>query len=154
MNLKISPVVRMSFGLIMLTLSILFVSDWLGLIPRREALELEHRKKFSESLAIQFSSLAQTDDVRHIRTILEALVERDADVESAAFRSLSDGTVVEVGEHTEAWVLDADEQYSTNEQVIVPIFQKNQRIVYFIKCVGIQYGTNCGRLFFRFGLLF
>ena len=127
MKPRISPTIRISFGLIMLTLSILFVGDWLGLIPREQTLQLEQRKKFSESLAVQLSSLAQDGDSRHIRTTLEAIVERDDDVDSAAFRSLEGLGSVEIGNHSANWMLDEVGEYSTLNQVIVPIFRGGKR---------------------------
>ncbi|MFK8047132.1 MAG: EAL domain-containing protein [Halioglobus sp.] len=127
MRLQVSPTVRVSFGLIMLSLSILFVADWLGLVPRGQQLELEHRKSFSESLAVQFSSLVIAGEQRHIRTTLEALVERNEDIESAAFRSLAGDESVIAGQHEEFWTLDRNEKLSTQSQVIVPIFKGDQR---------------------------
>ncbi|MDX1735304.1 MAG: diguanylate cyclase, partial [Halioglobus sp.] len=127
MKPKMNPLVRVSFGLIMLTLSMLFVGDWLGLVPDRQSVNLEVRKKFSESLAIQFSSLAQSGDSRHIRTTLESLIKRNPEVGSAAFRFLSDGDSIEVGDHATHWTLAADAVKSTADQVIVPIYRGNER---------------------------
>ena len=127
MRLGISPTVRVSFGLLMLTLSILFVGDWLGLIPREQSLELEYRKKLSESLAVQFSSLAQSGEFRDIRTTLEALVSRNKDIASAAFRSLVGDETIEAGDHFANWQLGEKGRYSTYNQVVVPIFRGEQR---------------------------
>lgn len=127
MKMQVSPIVRVSFGLITLTLSILFLGDWLGLIPNQKTLELEHRKKMSESLAIQFSSLAQTGDFAHIRTMLEALVERNDEVESAAFRSLVGDGLLEVGNHSQLWTLEENAKISTANQVVVPIYKGDER---------------------------
>lgn len=127
MKLRVSPTVRVSFGLIMLMLSILFVADWLGLVPHENQLELESRKSFSESLAVQFSSLAIAGEQKHIRTTLEALVDRNEEIESAAFRSLAgDGSVI-VGQHEEFWTLAKNEKFSTQSQVVVPIFKGDKR---------------------------
>ncbi|MCB1676426.1 MAG: diguanylate cyclase [Halioglobus sp.] len=127
MKFRISPTVRVSFGLIMLTLSILFVGDWLGLIPREETLEMEQRKKLSESLAVQFSSLAQSGELGHIRTTLEALVSRNEDIVSAAFRSLVGDQTIEAGDHLANWQLGDNGRYSTYNQVVVPIFRGEKR---------------------------
>jgi len=86
-SIRPNATVRVTFGLLMLTLSILFVSDWLGLVPDERELLTEQRKRFSETLAVQFTSLAQTGDMRHVRTTLAALVARDTSIDSAAFRT-------------------------------------------------------------------
>ena len=39
MKLRVSPTVRVSFGMIMLMLSILFVGDWFGLVPRGQQMD-------------------------------------------------------------------------------------------------------------------
>ena len=127
MKLQISPTLRISFGLLMITLSIIFASDWLGLIPREQTLKMENRKHFSETVAVLFSSMAQKGDSLHIRTTLEAIVERDPNVQSASFHSLENGTSIEAGNHSANWKLGKDGKYSTFNQVVVPIFKSNQR---------------------------
>jgi diguanylate cyclase (GGDEF)-like protein/PAS domain S-box-containing protein len=110
-----------------LTLSILFFAEWIGLIPDVHQAELEQRKMFSESLAVQFSSLARTDNLDHMRTTLQAIVDRNPMVLSAAFRALRDDRFIEAGTHSANWSLDSDGDVSTTDQVIVPIFKSDQR---------------------------
>lgn len=158
MSVSVSPTVRVSFGLIMLTLSILFLSDFLGLVPEQQALDNEHRKKFSESLAIQFSSLAHDGDTKHIRTTLEALVSRNEDIESAAFRSLVGEGTVEVGDHAGMWLLEEDAEVSIEEQVVVPIFKGDKRWgsleVRFASKNSSWYSALTGSSFFMLCLFF
>ena len=45
-----SPLVRISFGLVMLTVTMLMVSDMLGMIPDTRRVELKSRKVIAESL--------------------------------------------------------------------------------------------------------
>ncbi len=71
MKLQISPTLRVSFGLLMITLSIVFASDWLGLIPREETLRMENRKHFSETVAVLFSSMAQKGDSLHFNSSIK-----------------------------------------------------------------------------------
>ena len=80
MTIRLSPVVRVSFGLLMLTISLLLIGDWLGLIPQAQKLEVERRKQLSQNLAVQLSSLAMSGEAKHIRTTLTALVEHNDDV--------------------------------------------------------------------------
>ena len=57
--LRISPVVRISLGLVLLTVCILLTGDMLGLTPGRTQAVLDARKKFCETIAIQFALAAQ-----------------------------------------------------------------------------------------------
>lgn len=122
-----SPTVRVTFGMLMLTLSLVFAADWLGFIPHQKELEVESRKQLAELLAVQLTSLTQSGDSRHIRTTLNALVERDPDVASAALRVLADDSLIEVGDHRGNWTLDEDSDVSTGDQLVVPIFQNDER---------------------------
>ncbi len=126
MRIQLSPVMRVSFGLLMLTLSLLLISDWLGLIPHAHKLETENRKKLSQNLAIQLSSLAMSGEVKHIRTTLTALVERNDDVVSAAFRSIDGQAEIIVGEPGKPWH-DLEAAPPGDNLVEVPIFRGEQR---------------------------
>ena len=45
MKVRVNPIFRVSFGLLMLTLSILLAGDWLGLVPHASEIQIENRKK-------------------------------------------------------------------------------------------------------------
>lgn len=117
MKFLLNPVFRISVGLLMLTISILLMGDWLGLVPNATEAQLENRRRFSESLAVQLSSLASTGDTHHIGTTLEAVVARNSDVLSARFRSGAGGTDIDAGVHEGA----------PRDRVIVPIFQGDRQ---------------------------
>lgn len=117
MKFLLNPVFRISVGLLMLTISILLMGDWLGLVPNATEAQLENRRRFSESLAVQLSSLASSGDTYHIGTTLEAVVARNSDVLSAHFRSGTGGTEIDAG----------DENGARRDRVTVPIFQGDRR---------------------------
>jgi hypothetical protein len=50
-----TPTRKVSFGLVMLTVSLLLLGDLIGVMPNEDRGLLEGRKKFCESLAVQFS---------------------------------------------------------------------------------------------------
>lgn len=128
MKLQVSPTVRVSFGMLMLTISMIFVADWLGIIPRERTLEVEQRKRFSETLAVQLTSLARSGGREHIRATLTALVERDSAIASAALQITGDSAPpIEVGNHRELWTLSDGEERSTPDQIIVPIYRGDER---------------------------
>src|SRR5437879_5946215 len=95
--------VRVSFGLVSLTLSILFAAHAIGLVPDREGALLEKRKALCESLAISCTLAVQRDELRTIEITTRAIAARNADILSAGVRGADGKLLVEVGEHQANW---------------------------------------------------
>ncbi|MFT4823982.1 MAG: diguanylate cyclase (GGDEF)-like protein/PAS domain S-box-containing protein [Halioglobus sp.] len=126
MKWRIGSPVRGSLGFVTLTLITLFAGDWLGLGPRAEHRQIEHRKYVGESLAGQLSSLARPAEQGGIRAMLNLLVESNEDIGSIAFRPLEgDGGVI-VGEHEQFWKVSENGKFSTLDGVFVPLFDGDQ----------------------------
>ena len=120
---KISPSVRISFGLVMFTLSVLLIADLFGIVPKKELITLDARKKICEVLAVQLSVAVSKSEFDIVNSSLELFVERNSDV-LAASMSKTDGSVVaEFGEFVDhdVSVLDAEDK-SNGNIVIVPVF--------------------------------
>ncbi len=123
--MKLSPIVRISLGLVSLTVSLLLLSQLMGLAPDRTKAMLESRKVLSESLAIQFSTAVMKGELPLIKDTLNALVERDNSMISAAIRTDEGDILAEAGEHILHWeaILDG---HSTPTHVLVPIFKGSE----------------------------
>ena len=117
-----SPLVRISFGLVMLTVAMLFITDLLGLVPDTKNAELSSRKVIVESLAVQLSSETENRHLASVQEILRSVVERNETVVSAAVRS-KDKLLVEYGDHESHWTLQPDD-HSTPTEVQVPLFNE------------------------------
>ena len=125
--LRRSPILRISFGLISLTVAILLVADVLfGLTPDHMAPALDARKKLIESMAVQSSQLAGRGDMTTIESTLEALVDRNPDVLSAALRKESGELAAKAGDHRRHWV-GAPRDGSTPTHARVTIFSGPNR---------------------------
>lgn len=126
---KINPITQISVGIVCLTASLLFISELFGLIPNSQNAELESRKKFAEVFAIQLSSLAYRGHESTIESTLKLLVERNADLESAAIRT--SGQYFVFGEHDQFWSKPANIEGGSERliptQVSVPIFRDGLR---------------------------
>jgi diguanylate cyclase (GGDEF)-like protein/PAS domain S-box-containing protein len=120
--LKASPAVRISLGLVMLTASILFAADLIGLLPSRAAGVLDGRKKFCEALAVQCSVSAGKNDITTILTTIRVVAGRNDDILSAAIRGV-DGEVLAASDDHEAQWSEALEEGSSPTHVRVPIFK-------------------------------
>ena len=124
--MRLSPAVRISLGLVSLTISLLLLSKVLGFAPDSTEAVLESRKNLSESLAIHFSAAAQRGDIPLIRETLQSIVARNNDIRSAAIRDAKGGLLAEAGNHLASWKPPAD-NHSTSTHVQIPIFQGNKR---------------------------
>ncbi|NIR31415.1 MAG: diguanylate cyclase [Gammaproteobacteria bacterium] len=125
-KIQIAPTLRISLGLVLVTMSILFTAYLLGLAPDKSHAVLDARKKLAETLAVQYSTLAQKGETDSIRKSMGALVERNDDVLSAALRSMNDSVIAEAGNHERHWVDPPGEQ-STPTHALVPIFNGARR---------------------------
>lgn len=124
--MRISPTFRISIGLVLLTLSILMLADLAGLAPDNTDEVLAHRKKISESLAIEFSLAAQNDNFEFIEQVMGAIVKRDKDILSAGLRNTRGKLIVQVGDHFKRWQ-PLDDEKSIPTQVVVPIYQQDKQ---------------------------
>ena len=118
----ITPLVRISLSLMMLTVSLLLVADMLGLMPDTRHAELQSRKVVAESLAIQLSTEISERRLAASEAIIRAVVERNDSILSAALRNAEDTLLAEFGEHARRWTLEPGDKSSAT-QIKVPIFQ-------------------------------
>ncbi len=121
-----NPVLRLTFGIVSLTVSLLLVAQMLGFIPDRSSLELDARQKFCEALAVQLSWSASRNDVRSIQSTLSSVVERNDELLSAAIRSTRHDIKVSEGDHDTHWKPDEDGM-SSSTHVQVPILHNGKR---------------------------
>ena len=122
-----SPIVRISIGLALLTISILLAADAIfGFSRARLVANLDAREKLTESLAFQFSVLVEKNDIDSIKSTMQALTIRNDDLVSMALRDGKGHTLVRVGDHDQYWA-KAKEERSTPTHVQVTIFNGLKR---------------------------
>ncbi len=100
----INPLIRITLGLVGMTLIFVLVGDYVLQLTRDQSgVDFRQREKISKTLALQFSPLAEINDTKTIGKTMEALVERNRDVLSTALRG-SDGELITVaGDHGRYW---------------------------------------------------
>ncbi len=102
--LKINPLIRITLGLVSVTLILVLAGDYvLQLTGDQSGVRLRQREKISKTLAIQFSPLVEIDDSETIGKAMEALVERNRDVLSTALRGRDGKIFTSAGDHAEYW---------------------------------------------------
>lgn len=117
----ISPAVRISFGLVMFTLSVILIADLIGVVPKKDAILMDARKKVCEVLAVQLSFAASRSDFKEVSSSLDIFVSRNDDVVAASM-SKADGSVV--AKYGEFIKFDSDSGNDTSHEsmVVVPIY--------------------------------
>lgn len=124
--MKVTPVVWISFGLASLTLSVMLAGDSLAdLVPNRDRQAFEYRRDLAESLAVQYSALAERDQIETIKFAMETLAERNQNILSLALLQTSGEMVAQIGDHAHAWVQPPGDE-STLQFLQVPIFSGDQ----------------------------
>lgn len=101
--LGFTPAVRLSLGLVILTISILILAQAIGLAPGAERQQLEVRKRLAETLASQVSVAIMRGDELLLQYLLESSVERNPEILSVAVRR-NDGVIVaQTKLHSKNW---------------------------------------------------
>lgn len=121
------PAVRISLGIVALTVSLLLLADSLfEIFPDPNAPMLEARKKLCESLALQYSSLADEDRVPAMKRAMARAVEQIPEVLSIGLRTAEGNLLAMTSEHDRLWA-ESDLVASTPTHARVPIFRGQKR---------------------------
>ncbi len=119
---KLSPIHRLSLSLTLLVLSVMFTSEFLGLVPSRSD-DLNRAQVFvAESLAVQVSAIASRSEIPLVRHVLNEFVERNDRVLSAAYRKATGTIIASAGDHDELWSPE-NPAAATPTHVAVPIYR-------------------------------
>lgn len=118
--LTITPAVRLSVGLVVLTISLLILAQALGLTPGAERQQLDVRKRLVETLASQVGVAIMRGDELLLQYLLESTVERNPEILSVAVRQNSGNLVAHTKEHDIYWA-GAKTNESTSTHIRFPV---------------------------------
>jgi diguanylate cyclase (GGDEF)-like protein/PAS domain S-box-containing protein len=121
-----SPIVRLSIGLSLLTVSLLLVADFLGFIPNSKLAEFNARKAIAESLAVQVSADVMKGDIGSVTLLMRSLQQQNQSINSLGLRTIDKQLISSAGDHLNHWQ-SSDEGASTIANVQVPIHGRNGR---------------------------
>lgn len=121
-----TPIARLTFGLVMLTVSILLLADLVGVVPDGRRAELEARRVIAESLAVQLSAAVTAGRAQVAQQTLDALVRRNSSVLSAGLRRADGTMLVDVADHARHWTGN-DDGSSEPTAVQVPVYDSGSR---------------------------
>ncbi len=124
--MRTTPLVWVSLGLVSLTISVILAGDFLiDVVPSRDRQVFDYRRNVAESLAVQYSSLAQRNQLETIKFAMENLAKRNQDILSLALLRKNGTAVAQVGDHARMWEQPPGDE-STLEFLQVPIFSGEQ----------------------------
>jgi PAS domain-containing protein len=125
--MRVTPLVWVSCGLVSLTISVILAGDWLvDLAPTHDSQVFEYRRDLAESLAVQYSTLAEREQVQIVKFSMETLVKRNPEILSLSLTKTNGTVIAQVGEHAQGIVRPSGEE-SSLEFLQVPIFSRDQR---------------------------
>jgi len=102
--LRINPLIRITLGLVSVTLILVLTGDYVLQLTRDQSgVDLRQHEKIGKTLVLQFSPLAEINDTKTIGKAMEALVERNRDVLSTALRGSDGKLITSAGAHDEYW---------------------------------------------------
>lgn len=123
---RLSPVARLSFGLIALMGLLLILSQvFLDVMPDKATTAQRNRQALSESLAVQLTSLVEKGDRDTLARTLQTVTRRDDSIISVGLRKADRSLLAEAGGHRLSWVQPSGGK-STLTHVIVPIYAGGQ----------------------------
>lgn len=117
---RITPAVRLSLGLVILTLSILILAQALGLAPGTERQQLKVRQNLAETLAVQTILAIKRGDNLLLQAMLATVVERNSEVTSVGIRRNDNTVVAQTSQHEKFWA-DAAQENSTPTHIRLPL---------------------------------
>ncbi len=122
----ISPVLRITIGLLLLTVSLLMIGDLLEIVPNQKQSEVNARKTMAESLAIQISYEIGENRVNQAIDLLNNIVNRNKHVQSIGLRTNTNKIIMQSDEHKQLWIIREDDS-STDTHMQVPIYGQKGR---------------------------
>ena len=118
---RLSTKLRVSIGLVLLLLCLMMSLMYVGLVPDEKQIIREARSNLAEVIAANVTALIAITDSERLETVMQFVVERNAELLSASVRRDDGVSVVVVGNHDENWQ-ELSGQHSTDSQLQVPIW--------------------------------
>ena len=124
--IRVPPSVRISIGLVFITLSVLMLGIFVGLIPDQSRMAMEVRKSAAESLAVQTILAARYNNVASIKKNMDAIVDSHPEVLSLGMRGVDGRYLTQTEGHQIHWVAPPGKD-STSTHWQLPIDQEGKQ---------------------------
>ena len=122
-----STAVRLSFGLVALTLSVISVAQVLGIFPDTTQTVINGRLSLCKAVGVHCAAAVQKGvDIDNLNAVTSSMVSQNSDVLSVGVRDAEGQLLIKVGQHESLWQR-APPEGSTPDYVRVPIFKDAQK---------------------------
>ncbi len=123
---RISTATRLSFGLVALTLSVIYAAQLLGVYPDPSKPILEGRLRLCRSIGAHCADVVgRPDGIKSLESYLPLLISKNPEVVSAGIRSANGELLVQTGDHESNWQATESEE-STPTHVRIPILHDGE----------------------------
>ena len=123
----LSPIARISLGIVCLMLSLVMVSDaFFGMLPDRQKQQVDSRRFGSQVIVSQINVLLGSGDFSALQNLIDQLTSNGSDILSIGVRRADGTLLVASNNHAVRWVATTVEA-STSAHVVVPLTQGTER---------------------------
>jgi len=122
---RLSTRTHLTLGLAALTVGVLMVATYIGLVPDAEALTRRHRAALSETIALTASALLDESQPEALQQTLEFLRSRNPGLLSIGVRAQDGTLLVDLQGHADHWT-PGPHVNSTDAEMVVPVWQAGQ----------------------------
>jgi diguanylate cyclase (GGDEF)-like protein/PAS domain S-box-containing protein len=120
-----TPIVRLSFGLTVLMVSLILLLSMANVIPDPQKATDALRHRLSEQLGTQVAHTLQRGDSAELHTLLAAQRNHSSDIQSLAIRRVDGTLVTQVGAHDLHWRVPRDGKFDA-DNIRVPLLADKQ----------------------------
>jgi len=120
LGLNVSIATRISITLVMLTVTLFFLAQAIGLVPDRTGAVEQGRKQLCEAIALDWVLEIQKGDLDEVRAAAQAILKQNPDVLSIGLRGADGTLLVDAGSHGAQWRNPVDGA-SAATRVVVPL---------------------------------
>lgn len=124
--IKISPAIRISLGLVFITISVLLFGNLIGLVPDRYTFAMQARKTVAESVAVQCSLAAQDNNFFSVKETMAIVVSSQPDILSMGLRGVDGNYLTQSDNHHSNWISPPKDK-STSTHWQIPILKESNR---------------------------
>ena len=124
----VSPATRLALALAGLSVTALCIAQAFGFLPDPRVEAIRERENLAAPIAVAISQAATRGQFDDVRLLIDAVVERNDDLLSAAVRRTDGSLLTRVGDHAGGWGEQIDARAAADaSQVVVPIFDRADR---------------------------
>ncbi|MFZ5483089.1 MAG: sensor domain-containing diguanylate cyclase [Pseudomonadota bacterium] len=121
---RLTPLVRLSLGLIFLIVALVLLMDMVGLFPKRASWLAEARVQNSQALATQAALLLGQNQMQALADTYQAALKRNPDLRSIGLREQGGHLRLALGEHGQ-WIEPRGGE-STLDRFVIPVERNGQ----------------------------